>query len=336
MRKIRYGIVGLGHQGKMHIQSIQYRIPDGEIRACCSIVPEEVDYATKTYDIPYGYLDFEEMLRRDDLDAILIASSASAHYEQIVAALNAGYHVWTEKPLAVELRQCQEIYRLAQERPAQIVQLGFNRRFDKHHMEAKRLIDAGAIGEPIIVKCNHLDPISNRDFLVKYARSSGSIFVGMCVHDFDISRYFLGAEAKRIFASGGVFVIDELKKLNQLDNACVSVQFEGGKIALIHTGRTNPAFQVDMQVIGTEGSIMVSSVPEKNQVMLFDRNGMHKEGVANYLERFDEAFFEEIRAFHKCLVDGTKPVVGVVDGLRAFEMSLAAEKSFATGQAVTL
>ncbi len=333
MKKIRYGVIGLGNQGKKHIESLQYRIPDAEVVACCSIVQEEVDYAVKTYGIPSGYTDYMEMLGRDDLDAVIIASSAAAHYEQITAALKAGLSVWSEKPLATTLEQCREIKKLADERPDQLFQLGFMRRFDAAHQEARKMIDNGVIGEPLIVKCNNLDPISSRDFLVKYSKTNGGIFIGMCVHDFDISRYFLKADAKKIYATGEAFVIKELKETNDSDNVCIHVQYEDGKMGLFHVSRTNPCYHTEVQIFGTEGSLTITAVPERNQVMITDQHGARKECTADYKERFKEAFFNEIKAFNDCMVKHEKPIVGIEDGIKAFEMSLAAKKSFERGNA---
>src|SRR5690554_1349081 len=101
MRTIKMGIVGLGRLGKRHAENIAFRVPNAELLAVCSIKQDEVDEAQKNWGIKYAYTNYEEMLNNKELDAIFIASSSTEHCKQIKLALEAGYHVFSEKPLGI-------------------------------------------------------------------------------------------------------------------------------------------------------------------------------------------------------------------------------------------
>ena len=108
MKKLRIGIVGLGRLGKVHAQNIAYKIPNAELTAACSIVPAELEYAKQELGVTDVYTDYREMLAKADIDAVVIVTTSSEHCWQIEAALDAGKHVFSEKPLGVDVAQCKQ------------------------------------------------------------------------------------------------------------------------------------------------------------------------------------------------------------------------------------
>ena len=107
LKKLSIGIVGLGRLGKVHAKNIAYKIPNAELKAACSIVPEELEFAKSELGITDVYSDYREMLKRADIDAVCIVTTSSEHCWQIEAALDAGKHVFSEKPLGVDVAQCK-------------------------------------------------------------------------------------------------------------------------------------------------------------------------------------------------------------------------------------
>ena len=101
MKKIKVGIAGLGRLGKVHANNIAFKIPNAELTAACSIVPAELEYAQKELGVTDVYTDFREMLAKADIDAVAIVTTSSEHCWQIEAALDAGKHVFSDKPLGV-------------------------------------------------------------------------------------------------------------------------------------------------------------------------------------------------------------------------------------------
>ena len=163
MKEVRFGIAGLGRLGKVHAGNIASRIPGAKLVAACSIVEAELEYAREKLGITKTYTDFREMVKDPDLDAIAIVTTSSEHCWQIEAALDAGKHVFCDKPLGVTLEEC-EIARAAVERhPELTFMLGFMRRFDPSYAYAKKKIESGAIGTPYMVKATGIDPEATVD-----------------------------------------------------------------------------------------------------------------------------------------------------------------------------
>ena len=103
MKKIKVGIAGLGRLGKVHAQNLAYKIPNAELTAACSIVESELEYAKQNLGVTDVYTDYREMLAKADIDAVAIVTTSGEHCWQIEAALDAGKHVFTDKPLGVDV-----------------------------------------------------------------------------------------------------------------------------------------------------------------------------------------------------------------------------------------
>ena len=107
MKKVKVGIAGLGRLGKVHANNIAFKIPNAELTAACSIMPAELEYAKKELGVQDVYSDYREMLEKADIDAVAIVTTSGEHCWQIAAALDAGKHVFSDKPLGVTVEECK-------------------------------------------------------------------------------------------------------------------------------------------------------------------------------------------------------------------------------------
>ena len=303
MKKIKVGIAGLGRLGKVHAQNIAYKIPNAELTAACSIVPAELEYAKQNLGVTDVYTDFREMLAKADIDAVAIVTTSSEHCWQIEAALDAGKHVFTDKPLGVDVEQCKQAERAVERHPELTFMLGFMRRYDKSYAYAKQKIEEGAIGTPYMVKATGIDPEAFVDGAIKFAATSGGIFLDMAIHDIDLMRWFLGCEATEVYAQGCTFKHPEFQQVGDDETAVACYKFENGALGFVHVGRTAPhGYHVETEIIGTEGTIRISAIPEKNQAMIFNSNGAVTECVGSFPERFAEAYLLEMQEFIDCVL----------------------------------
>ncbi|HSV86500.1 MAG TPA: Gfo/Idh/MocA family oxidoreductase, partial [Levilinea sp.] len=267
MQTIRLGIVGLGRLGYQHAQNIAYRTPGVDLGAFCSILPEELARAGKDFPAAKAYTDFTEMLQDKTLDAIFIASPSGLHCQHIESALTAGYHVFSEKPLGVNVPECEHIEQVVARYPEQVFMLGFMRRYDASYAYARELVDAGRIGKPFMVRSISLDPEAAIAGAIRFAPTSGGIYLDMAVHDIDLSNWFLGGEPQSVYAVGGAFVHSEFAGFDDCDNATVVLQYHNGGIAMLYVGRTAAhGYHIETEVIGPKGSLRIGSVPQKNLV----------------------------------------------------------------------
>ncbi|MCT4620858.1 MAG: inositol 2-dehydrogenase [Marinisporobacter sp.] len=337
MKKIKIGAVGLGRLGRQHAKNIAFRIPNAELLAVCSVIQEEVDEVQKAWGIKYGYTDYNEMLKNEELDAIFIASPSGLHCQQISDALEAGFHVFSEKPLGTTLEECKLAEKAVEKHEDKVFMLGFMRRYDPSYAYAKKKIEAGEIGKPILFRGYSQDPESAIEGAIKYAGHSGGQFIDMAVHDIDLARWFLGAEAKSIYAIGGCYAHPEFGQYDDGDNVSALMQFENGTMAFLFAGRTAPhGYNVETEIIGTKGILRIASVPQKNLVEILDEHGVRKECSQDFLERFDQAYVDEVQEFVNCILEGRKPEVTVYDGTKSTIIAYAATEAFKENKLVTL
>ena len=139
-----------------------------------------------------------------------------------------------------------------------------------------------------MVKATGIDPEAHVEGAIKFAATSGGIFLDMAIHDIDLMRWFLGCEATEVYAQGTPSSIRNSSRLATDETAMACYKFENGAMGFVHVGRTAPhGYRVETEIIGTEGSIRISAIPEKNQAMIFDVHGAVTECVGSFPERFD-------------------------------------------------
>lgn len=337
MKKLRVGIVGLGRLGKVHARNIAFKLPNAELTAACSIVSAELEYAKTELGVTDVYTDYREMLAKADIDAVVIVTTSSEHCWQIEAALDAGKHVFSEKPLGVDVAQCKQAEAAVERHPDRTFMLGFMRRYDKSYAYAKEKIDQGAIGTPYLVKATGIDPEALVEGAIRFAKTSGGIFLDMAIHDIDLCRWFLGSEATEVYALGTTFKHPEFKEAGDDETAIAMYKFANGAMAMVHVGRTAPyGYHVETEIVGTEGTIRISAVPEKNLATVYGPNGVCTECVGSFPERFDEAYLIEMEEFVDCALNGKQPGVSVYDGTKSTAIGYATTEAWKTGKIVKI
>jgi myo-inositol 2-dehydrogenase/D-chiro-inositol 1-dehydrogenase len=329
MKKIKFGIIGLGRLGIKHAENIALHTPGAELMAVCALEEDVIEKAKKDWSVKYGYNHFDDMIQNKELDAIFICSPSSQHCDQIALALEAGFHVFSEKPLGISLEECRKAEAAVEKHPNKVFMLGFMRRFDPSYMYAKQKVDAGEIGKPILFRGYSVDPISSIESAIQFARHSGGQFLDMAIHDIDLARWFLKSEAKTCYAIGGCYAYEEFAQFHDGDNCTALMQFQNDAMAFFLAGRTaSHGYNVETEIIGTKGTLRIAGIPQKNHVEILDQHGVRRECSTSFIERFDQAYLNELHAFVKCIQTGEKPDVTVYDGTNSTIAAYAATESF--------
>jgi predicted dehydrogenase len=205
------------------------------------------------------YPGLPELLAHPDLDAVWLVTPTSLHADQVIASINAGKHVFCEKPLALDPTDCDRAVAAAANHPSQVAMVGFMRRFDPAYTEAKRRIDAGQLGRVFAIRCVSEDPVDPDGFFVRFAPTSGGIFLDCCIHDIDLVRWmFDGAEASSVTAAGSRIVHPALGECGDVDTGSAAVAFKGGQIATFNVSRTSHrGYEASMTIVGAKGALDV-------------------------------------------------------------------------------
>lgn len=344
-RPVRIGIAGLGRLGKRHATNLACRVPGAVLAAACSPVDEELDWAREALPEPRLYSDYEALLADPELDALWLVTPSSLHAEQIVAALRAGKHVFCEKPLSLDVAECERVLDVARQYPHLEATIGFMRRFDPSYRDAYEKAAAGTIGRPFMVRSQTTDQNDPDGFFVRFAPTSGGIFLDCTVHDIDVARWFFGgARATRAFATGTIALHEGLRASGDVDNGVGVVEFEGGRLAVFYASRTMAhGNDTQSEVIGTNGALAIGHNPRKHRVEIYEAGGVRSESTPTFFDRFEDAFLHEAVAFVQAVavrMTGGAPAAGggatLADALEATRIGKALREACASGQPVVL
>jgi len=331
---LNVGIVGLGRMGQRHAEQLALRTRGARLAAACSPVESERAWAQRELGVSALYDDFAALLRDPQLQAVAIVTPTTLHAEQTIAALEAGKHVFCEKPLALEVAACERVEAVARRHPELVAMVGFVRRFDRHYQEAKAQIDAGRVGRPFLVRSQSCDMNDPDGFFVRFAPTSGGIFLDCSVHDIDVARWMLGKpKALRVFASGTIALHPGLAACGDVDNGLAIVEFEGGARGQFYASRTMAhGFDTNTEVIGTAGSVSVGVGGQRDRVQSRDAAGVHHRVLVDFVERFSEAFQREMTAFVAACTGQAAAPLALSDATEATRIAVAITRSLNSGQ----
>jgi myo-inositol 2-dehydrogenase / D-chiro-inositol 1-dehydrogenase len=260
------------------------------------------------------------------------------HAQQTIAALRAGKHVFVEKPLSLDVATCEQVEAVARQHPQLVAMVGFVRRFDPSYEQAHADIKAGLIGRPFLVRSQTCDMNDPEGFFVRFAPSSGGIFMDCSVHDIDLARWMLGnPRATKVFASGTIALHPDLARHSDVDNGMAIIEFEGGARAMLYASRTMPhGHETTLEVIGTDGTVQVGYGAQAGAATYRSARGVHHPVWPEFYARFEQAFCREMDAFvAACQGHGSLPST-MADATEATRIAQALTQSFLIGQAVSV
>jgi myo-inositol 2-dehydrogenase/D-chiro-inositol 1-dehydrogenase len=332
--KLKIGIIGAGRIGKIHAENIARFIPQAELSGIADIrFTAEQEAWAKSLGAGIVSKDPGALLKDSSIKAIAICSSTDTHADFVIAAAEAGKHIFCEKPIDLSVAKVKAAIDAAKKAAVKL-QIGFNRRFDHNFARVREHTLSGAIGEVQLIKITSRDPAPPPP---SYVAGSGGIFLDMMIHDLDMARFQAGSEVAEVFAIGAVLVDPEIGKAGDVDTAIVTLKFANGAIGVIDNSRKAVyGYDQRLEVFGSKGAAMAENdLP--NTVKLYGETGVSEEKpLYFFLERYKGAFVEEIAAFVDA-VQNSKPVpVSGEDGLADMYVALAAGKSLKEGRPVKI
>jgi myo-inositol 2-dehydrogenase/D-chiro-inositol 1-dehydrogenase len=332
MNKVRIGSVGLGRLGLRHAVNIASGIQGAELAAICDVDGPKLEQTADRLGVRHRFTAFEDLISCKDVDAVVLVSPSALHTKQIKEALDAGKHVFSEKPLGVNVAECKEAEKAVESHPDLVFMLGFMRRFDESYRYAHDKVAAGEIGRPVLFRAYSQDPEKFIAGSIAFGPHSGGEFLDMAVHDIDLARWFTGSEPETVYAIGGCYAHPEFADWKDGDNVSCLMKFKNETMVFLFAGRTAPhGYNVETEIIGTKGILRIASVPQKNLVEVLDEHGVRKECSENFLERFAAAYVNEVQEFVNCINEGRKPEVTVYDGTRVSEIAYTCKAAFEQG-----
>jgi myo-inositol 2-dehydrogenase/D-chiro-inositol 1-dehydrogenase len=204
------------------------------------------------------------------------------------------------------------------------LQIGFQRRFDKAYHQAKELIDSGALGRIEVIRDTMRDPSPAPR---TYLETSGGLYRDMTIHNFDCVRWMMGEEVSELYAMGSAIVAPVFQEIGDIDTSVISLRFSNDSLGVIDNSRRSGfGYDVRTEVFGSEGALMIGYSRDTPMLRL-DASGVHSDHIYWFLERFDQAYIDELKVFIDCIVDDTPPPVNGRDARAAMVLAYAAEAS---------
>lgn len=327
---IRICLVGAGRVAKVHANSLKGHVPNSELVAVVDPSAETLKQTADEYDIPGRFASLEDAIEGAQFDAVVITTPTFTHEALALTAAAAGKHIFMEKPMAMNLEECDAIIDAA-EKAGIIIQLGFMRRFQPEFALAAERIQAGEIGEPMTIKSltngPGLPPPWANDI-----RTSNGMLAEVNSHDLDCVRWLMGSDLQRVYVETANFKGEArgVTTENFYDNVSVSIKFESGGLgSIMGTCPCDYGYDARVEIIGTKGIMQIGELKRQPLTIVIDRDhGQVSPSWRRWPERFEWGYIHEMNHFVECIAREQPPSVDAADGRMAVAGVLAGTLSY--------
>jgi inositol 2-dehydrogenase len=331
--KLAIGLIGAGRLGRVYARDLAGRIAETKLVAVADPVEAVAQEVAAEFDVPRHYADPLALIDDPSVEAIVIVSPTHTHRELVIAAASRKKPTFCEKPPALSLEEVAGMQQ-AVSSSGMFLQMGFMRRFDAGYASAKKLIDEGRIGTPLVFKSTSRDPFRPS---LEYAnpKSSGGMLLDMGIHDFDLARWFMG-EVRTVSTIGATIAYPELATVGDIDNAVASLTFTSGKLGVVDLSRSGIyGYDISTEILGLEGTVRIGYLRE-TPVMVMTKNSVAHDTVPYFMERFRDAYTTQLQNFAQNVRQGRPAPITIEDGLEALRIGVAATRAHETGRSVVV
>lgn len=331
----KVAIIGSGLQANRRAPVV-VNSKDSELIVVASDNIDSAKVVAKKYRCEYD-LGWENTIRRDDIDVVLVCTPPNTHAEISIFAMNEGKHVLCEKPLCRTLNEAYKMLETSQ-RTGRILKCGFNHRHHHSILNAKMKFDSGEIGAPLFARCVY--GICGRPGYEKEWRANPNIVSGgqlmeQGIHAIDLYRWFFGEfDEVLAFTATNYWPIDPLE-----DNAFVVLKKSSGIIASLHSSLTQWKNLFDFEIYGTEGYLRVEGLGGAYGVSRLIQ--LRKDYLAPFAETVieyrgeDKSWLGEWNEFISSIRENRIPIGNAVDGIESLRLVLAAYESSTNAKAIS-
>jgi myo-inositol 2-dehydrogenase/D-chiro-inositol 1-dehydrogenase len=328
---MRIGLVGVGRIGAFHAATL--KALDG-VEQVIVTDPDDARARAVAKELGLEAVPDVETLLGSGLDGVAICAPTSAHAELIGRALDAGLTTFCEKPVASDLSGTRLIAaRVADEMVP--VHIGFQRRFDAGFRAARDAVASGSLGWIHTIRANTSDAAPPH---ASYIPTSGGFFRDCSIHDFDAVRFVTGHEVVSVYAVGENRGEAFFAESGDFDSAAAVLTLDDGTIALISGSRYNArGYDVRLEALGSEDSVCVG-MDDRLPLRSVEEGVAFPNGkpYANFMERFRQAYVDEMVAFTELVAGRIETPCSVQDGLQAFLIAEACALSRRGGRPVRM
>ncbi|MBS7625197.1 Gfo/Idh/MocA family oxidoreductase [Candidatus Bathyarchaeota archaeon] len=342
-RKVRFGIIGTGVGANFCANGLALIANEGlsELVAVASQREEKArDFASK-WGLKYWYTDYRKMLREAPIDAVIISTPHYQHYPMAMDAIESGKHVLVDKPMAISLREADEMIMAAKRSN---VKLGVNlqSRFDPTIRKVKEAADSGRfgqliMGEAVVEWFRTKEYYAESPWRGRWATEGGGALINQAIHTIDLLVWIMG-QPKYLWAQMGTFA----HEIEVEDLAAAVIRFENGAIGVIQ-GSTAiyPGLPTRLEIHGTKGTAIVEGEVLKRWSIAGEEE-IVSEGVKEGLKSWVRPELVPatnhaslLRDFAKAIIENKEPAVNGPEGRRSLEVIMAIYESARSNRVIS-
>lgn len=343
MSKVQLGLIGSKFISSIHADSLR-RVPTAEILAVASPTEDHVKPFAEQFDIKHWYTDYRRMLEMDELDMVVLGLPNSLHCEATEAAAAAGKHVIVEKPMALNLGECDRMIDACRSAGVKLM-YAEELCFAPKYVRLKQLADEGALGDIFLVKQSEKHDGPHAAWFWDVEQSGGGVMLDMGCHGIEFARWMLGKPAiKSVYC--------DLKrnmhgdKTRGDDTSLLIVDFEGGATAYIEESWAKLGGMDDRAELHGTGGVAYADLLHGNAIEAYSRSGygysVEKAGDTRgwsfpvFEELWNYGFPQEFEHFVDCVLQDKQPSESGEDGRTVMEVLFAAYASAGQGRRIDL
>jgi len=323
---LNIGILGCGRIGQVHGATLQ-NMTSARAAAVSDFMPE----AASALGAKLGakVQSTEDILRDPGIDAVIVGTPTTTHYDIIHEAAANGKAIFCEKPVDLSVDRIRDCLAVVEKAGVPFM-TAFNRRFDPSFAHLQKQIADQVIGNVELVTILSRDPSPPP---IGYVKTSGGIFRDMMIHDLDMARFMLGEEPVELSAAGSCLVDPEIGEAGDFDTAVVTLKTASGKLCQIsNSRRATYGYDQRIEVHGAAGMLRAGNGME-NTVELATGAGFRSAATQPFfLERYADAYRAEMAHFVDCIARGVAVTPTGEDGLKAQILADAADASARDGK----
>lgn len=323
-------VIGTGYIGGEHIKAIAAH-PTARLRTICTTERSEhiAHDMMATYGAEQVSTDYNSVLSDSEVEIVYLCTPNSQHVDQAVVALEAGKHIFVEKPLAVTVEDCKKIIAAAKDSSGQVM-VGHGARFSNIFETIHHLVHTGTLGDACFVEGDYVHdlkpflPLPGHDWWMDPEKEGQLPIIGGACHPLDLMRWIAG-EIVEVSAYG---VNKNIPDAPWYDTVIASLKFASGAVGkcLVSCGAEIP-YNLNFSYHGTKGSI--------NKNKLFIGGIPHVENYSELpieIRAEDHTCAEELDHFLTCIQTGETPLIDAVDGARSVAVCCAIIESIESGE----
>ncbi|PRR75467.1 Gfo/Idh/MocA family protein [Clostridium thermopalmarium] len=348
MKKLKFAIIGCGRISYKHVEGLVNNREEAILVATCDVnlnkaIDKKNEYIEKMGEnlTVNTYSDYKEMLEKEDIDVVTIATESGYHPEIAIYCMKKGKHTMVEKPMALSIKDADEMIKVAKENNVKL-SICHQNRFNKSIQQLRKAIDENRFGKLVngtarILWNRNMEYYKQAPWRGTW-RQDGGTLMNQCIHNIDLLQWMMGGEVDTVYAQCDTF----LRDIEAEDFGAVLIRFKNGAIGIIEgSACVYPKnLEETLSIFGENGTACIGGLAvNRIETWRFADNKDNEDDILKAQEEDpDSVYGKGHTPLFKNVIDAinnnSEPLINGEEGKKAMSIILAAYKSRLTGMPV--